>query len=427
MATEAELKFLQRLAKKGKGSADMLLATSALALIGFDLQPTIMTIDMAKLNNGNWIVESMLKEWKTRNRVRAISDPRYMDDKRWTFYLNDGADDQQAIRELLDLVVPVTSAPTEPDVGTLYMTPIQPGRDKLKAKSIWLGGEGWVVTAPNGKLATIATPVKRSGMPESGPLNLAPLWTFLYKNGASEAATSYLATQPSEEIEALSATKAERERIVRRRSALPEIQQLFVDITEARYAEIVKWLRDMYLNNMRAALEIQQKSGKISEMSWMLLPGAKQLMTSTYEGNKIVYVPRPDFEARALKMATESADAARENFVDKNTFRISEIARLKGMSPTATLLSIDPGATFNSRMSFMFPDRSSFELRNKTVWKTSPLGVYFAQFPTTFHDVVLPSGKAMKGPSEAKMIDVFAAKADNPAVRRTAARLARGG
>ena len=72
------------------------------------------------------------------------------------------------------------------------------------------------------------------------------------------------------------------------------------------------------------------------------------------------------------------------------------------------ILSINKGHTnYGGEMMFEFKDGSRFVVRNKTVVKSSRLGTLFHQFPTTFHDVVLPDGSKFQSPSERNMAEVF--------------------
>ena len=413
--SDEEVKALLRLSQKRKGHVDLAFLERVLELIDFRIGKADVAVDMGKLYDGDRVVASMLKEWGQRFNLRHISGPRYGNPKVWTFYFNTPTAGEAA-SDLPRVVRVVDAAPSRPEIGQLYAKDIKAvSQIELHVKQIWLGATAIVLTAPNGKSTTIPLPLTRHGLAEDGPYNLAPLWTFLYKNGAAEAAKAYLATVP-EQVAAATRTKAERERIERRRSALPKIEAIFTEITNARYDEIVSWLLERYLNEVKYVLRKQQEGTlKYRDVSTT----AHKLMTQVYgpgPGYTLVWQAKPDFEQIAKSMAKESADAAREAFVEKNTYRISEIARVKGESPTAQLLYIEPGATFNSEIRFSFPDGSQFDLRNKTVWKTSALGLHFAQFPTTFHNVSLPGGKKMASPSEGRMLDVFAkgGEAKNP-------------
>jgi len=427
---EDETKFLLRLSKKGKGAVDMVLAQRVLALIGFSIQPTLIALDLDKHNDGKYIVESMLKPWAESHDLRFVSDPRYGDPKIWELRFGDRGSPRVAAEELLDLVEIVERAPDEAVVGQLYMTQPSAGRDRITAKHMWLGAEGRIVTAPSGKSATIPSPVDRHGLPVQGPVNIASLWTFLYKNGAAEAAKAYLDTVP-EQAEDLARPKAERERIAQMRRALPEIAAIFREVTDERYQLVLEYLYARYIAQMDAVVRMQAAGKKFQHAEYQ---AAMRLMDTVYEaGRGYIYVPKADYEKIARSYAKRDADEARELFVHKNTTRISEIARRKDALPTSELLTMRGGGKtgYDSEILFTFPDGSSFELRNKTVWKTSPLGKFFAQFPTTFHNVILPNGKKMPPPlSEARMLDVFAGgKAENPDRWQlvTARRLARGG
>ena len=121
-----------------------------------------------------------------------------------------------------------------------------------------------------------------------------------------------------------------------------------------------------------------------------------------------------NYKEEAAKLATRQAEQARQEYIFKNTTRISAIAKRKSLIPVATLLS-ETGegvAGYGGEIRFDFGDNSTFTLRNKTIWKTSSGGVYFAQFPTTFHEVVMSTGSHMAAPlSEERMLDVFSAPA----------------
>lgn len=433
--SDDEAKFLLKLSKKSKGGVDMDLATRALERIGFTVTPKLLAVDLDKYNGGDWILQQILKD--QGHPVDHLSSPRY--DDRWSFRFDNEAKALAAYEDLLGRVTVVERPPTRPELGELYISDPRGversnGRHVFGAKQIWIGDTGSTITAPSGKSIEIATPLNRRGLPSEGPVESASLWTFLYKNGADTLAKAVLAAAGSDVLERATSTKAQRESMERRRRSLPEIESVFTAITEARYAEIIEWIRSQYMNQVAVALLIQEKYGEIPYKEWSQIPAAQGLMDreTVYEANKRrdVWRPKKDVDARIDKMARQDADAIREAFVEKNTFRISEIARLKGSIPSPDLLRLDPGPSFNSEIRFSFADGSRFDLRNNTVWKRSPLGRTFAQFPTTFHNVVLPGGKKMSKPSEERMLDVFAGKAENPAIdrrqRELARRLARG-
>jgi len=204
---------------------------------------------------------------------------------------------------------------------------------------------------------------------------------------------------------------------------------------------VVAFIEGMILHAVDRVLALQQeKPGKHIDLSEIAAGGyIPRVMHNVRKPNgHYEWEPESDFRDRARSEAVRAADEAREDFVYKNTARISEISRRKGSMPTATITKATGGGrgNYGGEILFSFDDGSSFTLRNKTIWKRSPLGLVFAQFPTTFHDVKLPDGKAMTSPSEARMLDVFATasadgrKRSNPVAahhRQLARRLALDG
>jgi hypothetical protein len=102
------------------------------------------------------------------------------------------------------------------------------------------------------------------------------------------------------------------------------------------------------------------------------------------------------------------AQNLRDEFVHKNGMKLSHIARSKGNLEGGRVTEVFHGEDFGGEMLFAFKDGSQFTVRNKTIFKISPLGKGFEQFPTTFHDVVLPDGSRMSAPSEQRMLEIFA-------------------
>ncbi len=93
----------------------------------------------------------------------------------------------------------------------------------------------------------------------------------------------------------------------------------------------------------------------------------------------------------------------------KNSMKLSRIVNGKGNLKKASILRINVGPyDYGGELKFEFKDGSSFLVKNKTVFKRSHLGTPFYQFPTTFHNVVLPDGSKMSGVNEKTMLEVFA-------------------
>ena len=123
-----------------------------------------------------------------------------------------------------------------------------------------------------------------------------------------------------------------------------------------------------------------------------------------------IYTAKPEAElAPTIEgLATKEADEIRTAFVHKNYKKIASIIDAKGNYADGEIV----GGGINLRgldgsLRFRFADGSQFVVTNKVVYKVSFKGKPFLQFPLTFHDVVLPSGKLMPQPSEARMNTVF--------------------
>ncbi|MEM4258062.1 MAG: hypothetical protein QXL17_02780 [Candidatus Thermoplasmatota archaeon] len=109
------------------------------------------------------------------------------------------------------------------------------------------------------------------------------------------------------------------------------------------------------------------------------------------------------------KEAKKITDDMMNNFIDKNTGKLSEIITKKNNMKSATVVSADSSrGTVEGTLSFEFKDGSSFTVNNKVVMSYSKYHKPFYRFPTTFHNVTFPDGSIMKQPSENKMIDEFA-------------------
>lgn len=120
---------------------------------------------------------------------------------------------------------------------------------------------------------------------------------------------------------------------------------------------------------------------------------------------------KPNWEQKIKSEADKQTDAMQQSFLYKNVNKLAEILELKGNlkgEPRILNLKADRGV-FEGDIKMEFDDGSSFEVRNKVIVKSSIHGKFFNQFPTTFHNAILPDGKRMIGqPSEKDMIQIFA-------------------
>jgi hypothetical protein len=122
----------------------------------------------------------------------------------------------------------------------------------------------------------------------------------------------------------------------------------------------------------------------------------------------------PTYKKEIRRKADEAADDTQKEFIFKNAKKLGMLVKNKGVAmddPKIIHLSVG-GRGFHGEILFKFDDGSKFTVRNKVVWKQNNYGTVFNQYPTTFHDVVMPDGKPMSMPSEERMNRVFCNKPD---------------
>jgi hypothetical protein len=120
-----------------------------------------------------------------------------------------------------------------------------------------------------------------------------------------------------------------------------------------------------------------------------------------------------DWKAKLEKYVADIIAGMQNMFVRKNTRKLASILSAKGNMKEEKVLSIRATnqGTIDARMLFTFEDGSSFQTSQSTEWSHASdywgRVTEFLRFPTRFHDVVLPNGEKMKGPSEEQMNTVF--------------------
>lgn len=123
------------------------------------------------------------------------------------------------------------------------------------------------------------------------------------------------------------------------------------------------------------------------------------------------WIAKPEAEVTQIieAAATKQADDIRMAFVHKNYRKIASIIDAKGNYQSGKVVGRGINLQgLDGTLRFSFKDGSNFIVTNKVVYKISPKGTPFYQFPLTFHDVVLPNGQTMPRPSEERMNTVFA-------------------
>lgn len=145
----------------------------------------------------------------------------------------------------------------------------------------------------------------------------------------------------------------------------------------------------------------QQKQQAISPY----IEQAKDATSYTPWNMPKTYVLRSGNDERIARKAKDYADFAVAGFIVKMVDKFEGICEAKG---NCTVVKANGSLGWNA-IRFEFADGASFDAQNSIVSKWSSKGRPFNQYPTTFHNVVLPGGERMKQPSEAKVKKAFVA------------------
>jgi hypothetical protein len=114
------------------------------------------------------------------------------------------------------------------------------------------------------------------------------------------------------------------------------------------------------------------------------------------------YEVAKDVKSRIDKRAKADATDAVESFVLKMKIKLLSIVGSRKLA-----VDVDGDHTKNT-ITFEFEDKSGFTVRNNIVLSFSMYGKPFYRYPTTFHNVTIPGGEAMRSPSESKVKKAFA-------------------
>lgn len=114
------------------------------------------------------------------------------------------------------------------------------------------------------------------------------------------------------------------------------------------------------------------------------------------------YTIKTDYKSVITKLAKQSAKDAVISFVEKMKIKLTNIVGSRKLA-----VDVDGNSNRNT-ITFEFEDKSRFTVRNSIVLSYSMYGTPFYRYPTTFHNVILPNGKKLNSPSEAKIKKEFA-------------------
>ena len=141
-----------------------------------------------------------------------------------------------------------------------------------------------------------------------------------------------------------------------------------------------------------------------SQSNYHLNKILSSFLDSKYDHNErggYAYTLKSDYKKILKDTAKQNAKEGVEKFVYKMKMKLSVIVGGRGIG-----VNVDGNHNRNT-MSFEFEDGSRFTIQNSIVLSYSIYGKPFYRYPTTFHNVILPNGKKLSNPSEAKIKKEF--------------------
>jgi len=323
---------------------------------------------------------------------------------------------------------------------------VEDSRGKFRSKIMaWKFIPGCCVSNPSGEKSFVAFPASKVNSVSDvlepwQTFSWASIYTAIYKLGMKASALEYIESEADDElIEFAKAGKKKREEILAMRETIPEIEALFEKLCEHRFQEFVALYTDRLITESEDVSSYFEDSEYLKRVHRETLIWEDRRTTFTYEtmkekngcyvnrdllrsitrtvkvkgkGSSLIRtdVMREDTDQICRDLAKKYAEQVRDSFVIKNSIKMSHIVKSKNLgTPKSEILSMEKlQANFNGRVLFSWDDGSRFELQNNTVHKVSNLGTPFCQYPTTYHNVILPGGKPMKDVCELNMVKVFA-------------------
>jgi hypothetical protein len=112
----------------------------------------------------------------------------------------------------------------------------------------------------------------------------------------------------------------------------------------------------------------------------------------------IKYLAPEVVKEKIRKTVAEDLKSMFDSYIAKQTEKVNGI--LKGRKAT---VSSSVSRNLEGYYKFALADGAKFGMQTQIVWKTSPKGKRFWQFPTTFHNAIKANGTTIKNPSEANL------------------------
>jgi hypothetical protein len=195
--------------------------------------------------------------------------------------------------------------------------------------------------------------------------------------------------------------------------ALTEMSQRIYDGVKN---SLIEYYTDTARNMDGLSVQEQQRylSHDVFKMSMWDPTGAEEWVVSSggYKSRRRKMALKNTFATVIADKAKQEADDMQKTFTVKNASKLVSIldakqAPLAGKPVILSARGLQAGR-FECELRVTFADGSQFDVQNQVVIKQNQYGTVFMQYPTTFHNVLMPGGAKMGQPSEERMNTIFA-------------------
>jgi hypothetical protein len=192
------------------------------------------------------------------------------------------------------------------------------------------------------------------------------------------------------------------------------VKQVFEKVLEGMKKNVEEDLRAHYTRLAKQAMEWEgmtvYEQGKASDQIYHKNNRSWKFSNPDYKFQQylINYDYKPGVVGQIIKIVNVQknidkwvADGLRdmfESFIAKQTEKVNGIIKGRKVQ-VKSWISRSLEGTFD----FILGDGAKFRMQTQIVWKTSPKGKRFWQFPTTFHNAIKANGTAIRNPSEANL------------------------
>jgi hypothetical protein len=179
-----------------------------------------------------------------------------------------------------------------------------------------------------------------------------------------------------------------------------QIKVEYIKLVYDRMADILQKYFSLK-DDPKGLREFSRYNPEINRWSWYVFEKKPN-------GDPVAYLS--GWEKYVQKEADNAGDFMQQEFLFKNAKKLAKIVELKNNLLDCKIIGrahvMQQG--IGGEIAFTFTDGSKFIVRNSVKDNRSSAGKWFSQYPTTFHNVIMPDGKPMGSPSEQRMIEVFA-------------------